>query len=358
MRHGDFDDIIDNPSDSMMAPLSALQRLTRLELKRHSVRRAQLQQLQLPRLQHLEVILTDQPPGQPLLLGHMTSLTALDITEYNSISSTDQLPPGLQRLKLVMRTSCSSPRPHRFLSLQPLLALSRLRDLHLHLRCLDGTVPAVRDIRQLSTLRSLQEVQIVWDSIVWPAYELDKLAVEGIVAAFQVLPLKELTWHNAGIPAAIVQQLSNLQGLTSLDLDTQPYGGTEDSRERRHVLSPAGLAVVLQQLTALQRLFLREHNYTAASDAVESAADEREGLVKLVQAVGGLQQLFAVRVRMRVRLQEVSAELNDSIRQLWGGPLAGACTASIMLAPTRCGADSRYSRVAKVPFLCIEAVQE
>jgi hypothetical protein len=65
-------------SDSVLAQLSVLQQLTRLELQ--SVRRVQLQQLQLPRLQHLDVTVADSPTVEPLLaLGDMTGLTALAV---------------------------------------------------------------------------------------------------------------------------------------------------------------------------------------------------------------------------------------------------------------------------------------
>jgi hypothetical protein len=76
-------------------------------------------------------------------------------------------------------------------------------------------VPAAHEFAQLSTLHSLQEVRIDWQSSF-----LGAAALEDMAAAFQVLPLTSVTWEHAGIPAAVVQQLGNLQGLTALYLST------------------------------------------------------------------------------------------------------------------------------------------
>jgi hypothetical protein len=114
--------------------------------------------------------------------------------------------------------------------------------------CASAALPKARELAQLSTLRSLQEVRVVWDSC-----GVRAATVEGITAAFQVLPLTALSWQHAGIPAAAMQQLGSLQGLTALQLSNEA------------VVSPAQLAVVVRQLTALQRLHLTDGNYIAGS---------------------------------------------------------------------------------------------
>jgi hypothetical protein len=74
----------------VLAPLSALQQLTRLELSAASS--LQLQQLQLPRLQHLVVdYLKQYGPGFPQLLGDLTSLAVLDLGGCCGLSAAAQL---------------------------------------------------------------------------------------------------------------------------------------------------------------------------------------------------------------------------------------------------------------------------
>jgi hypothetical protein len=137
-----------------------------------------------------------------LLLGHMTVLTALAMKmSANSWTPADELPPNLVSLELVLggdyhhpwakdvsssssSSSSSAAIDPRGISLQPLLGLGQLQQLHLDMWCVYGDVPAAEEIAQLSTLRSLREVRIVWDS-----YQLgDDAAVEGIAAAFALLP--------------------------------------------------------------------------------------------------------------------------------------------------------------------------
>jgi hypothetical protein len=113
--------------------------------------------------------------------------------------------------------------------------------------CFDGAAPAAEERAQLSTLRSLQVVRVVWDS-----YRLDDYAtVEGIAAAFAVLPLKALTCRAAGMSAAVVQQLGCLQGLTALELEGKRM------RDNHDCATSEQLAVALRQLAALQYLSLQ-----------------------------------------------------------------------------------------------------
>jgi hypothetical protein len=134
-RAGGVDHSVVGQSDSVLAQLSVLQQLTRLELA--SVRRVQLQHLQLPRLQHLDAVVVegDNTAGEALLLGHMTALTALAVDDW---CPADQLPPNLAALKLPLRAGCvecpsssggssscsSAVTTPRSISLQPVLGLS------------------------------------------------------------------------------------------------------------------------------------------------------------------------------------------------------------------------------------------
>jgi hypothetical protein len=239
-------------SDSVLAQLSVLQQLTRLELS--SVRRVQLQHLQLPRLQRLDVTVVDSRAWESLLLGHMTGLTALAVEDAGSWYAGDQLPPNPSILKLVLggkpsgdHSSSAATYNLRSISLQPVLGLGQLQKLHLGMVCFDGAAPAADERAQLSTLRSLQVVRVVWDS-----YRLDDYAtVEGIAAAFAVLPLKALTCRAAGMSAAVVQQLGCLQGLTALELEGKRM------RDNHDCATSEQLAVALRQLAALQYLSLQ-----------------------------------------------------------------------------------------------------
>jgi hypothetical protein len=111
--------------NDLLAQLSTLQQLTRLQLY---TRRLQLQQLpQLPRLRLLQVFVTmDLLAGQPQLqLGHLTSVTKLMVFDWDTpLLADDQLPPNL--LEFVLLRNCSGTyEDESSHSLQPLLALDQ-----------------------------------------------------------------------------------------------------------------------------------------------------------------------------------------------------------------------------------------
>jgi hypothetical protein len=300
--------------DSVLAQLSVLQQLTRLELL--LVRRVQLQ--------HLDVIVADTAAGAPLLLGHMTALTALAVESVNGLSPADQLPPQLTMLKLVLggydykdpSSSAATNNNPRSISLQPVLGLGQLQKLQLDMQCVDGAVPAAEELAQLSTLRSLQEVRVVWDS--WLLG--DDATVVGIAAALAVLPVKTLTWRHAGMSAASMQQLGCLQGLTSLDLEGTRMRDTQD------YVTVERLAVALPQLAALQCLKLGNVNSGDLASAAE--ADNLDGVVELLQAVDGLKHLFAISVCLPVRLKD-AAVTQLHMQQLVPNLLARGCTVEL-----------------------------
>jgi hypothetical protein len=122
-------------------------------------------------------------------------------------------------------------------------------------------VPAAHELAQLSTLHSLQEVRIDWQSSF-----LDAAAVEDMAGEFLVLPLTSMTWEHAGIPAAVanmMQQLGELQGLTALHLFHDSFSAYRSGLQNR--VTPAALATVLRRLTALQRLHLLDTSLSVAA---------------------------------------------------------------------------------------------
>jgi hypothetical protein len=103
----------------------------------------------------------------------MTAVTALAVQDAGSWSPADQLPPNVSTLKLVLggvqdknsRSHAATNNKTRSISLQPVLDLGHLQTLHLDMMCADVAVPTAEETEQLSTLRSLQEVRIVWDAV-------------------------------------------------------------------------------------------------------------------------------------------------------------------------------------------------
>jgi hypothetical protein len=328
--------------DKALVPLSALQQLTRLELS--AVRGTQLQHLQLPRLQHLVLKhLVYLGPAVPQRLGHLSSLVVLDVRACFGLSCTDTLPANLRTLKLWAKpVSSYRPRQPCNFSFAPLLALSKLEQLQLDLARVACTMQVARAVAQLSTLRSLQELRILWDDTAgrqqarWPrgwglGLGRAAAAVEDFAAALQKLPLKALSWRHAGLPAAVLQQLGNLQGLTALTLHS-----ADDSECNTGEQEVAQLAALVRRLTALQCLHLRRDTAAGGDGQGGEALDDSSAIRELMQAICSLQQLVAVRVWLRVRLPDAAvAQLNDSLPQLLSGPVAQSCTASVRYANER-----------------------
>jgi hypothetical protein len=80
---------INGRTADVLAPLSALQQLTHLQLD--LVGRGQLQHLLLPQLQELHVQ-SGPVQLQPLQLGHLTGLSMLGMTDYSACMQWRQLP--------------------------------------------------------------------------------------------------------------------------------------------------------------------------------------------------------------------------------------------------------------------------
>jgi hypothetical protein len=304
--------------DDLLAPLSGLQQLTTLEL-RGAVHRVQLQHLQLPRLQRLHALLsriTTNRVGQ-LQLGHLAAVTQLFFrVSEDWFVPAEQLPPNLQLLTL----HYYSPRHNRSdgssYSLQPLLALSRLQKLQL---CMRDGVLAAEELARLSSISSLREVELWYNwqedyigqhgSPTRPAESAGArfdAAAEAAAAPWLALPLKALSWSSRYIPAAVVLQVSALQGLTRLELHiTTEYAAEE--------MVPLKLAAMLRPLTGLQQLKLTsstaEEYYSDGHRRVGggAAADGFAGydacaVMELLRVIGGLQELGDVNVKLQMHL--------------------------------------------------------
>lgn len=220
-----------SPSD-VLIPLSSLHHLVRLCL--YMPHFEQLQYLP-PWLQVLELVRFERnSTTQQLRLGYLTALSALHSPvspECAGLDGNDVLPPNLRVLEW---PSCCS--------VKPLLALSRLESL----RVTDALTPtgaagvAGTQLQQLSNLPNLADLQLTYGS----AHQLSAATA----AAWSALPLKSLVLLG-GVPAAVMQRLSALQGLTRLVV----FGSSASSSGQPEV-TPAQLAAILQHLTALRSL--------------------------------------------------------------------------------------------------------
>jgi hypothetical protein len=280
-------------ADDVLAPLSALQQLTALELG--SVRRVQLQHLQLPQLQQLvvRVCRSAEDELQPIRLDQLTALQMLRLQAAgNGLQRQDCLPPNLCQL------SWAGWVTSRTAGMQPLLALSCLQKLHI--TCCDVLAASAEDAKlvaqellQLSTLHSLQEISLLVDK------EAGLTADDVAASAWQLLPLKELHLQSQGaVQADLLQQLSTLQSLTSLILCNT-------------FISHQQLGLSLQQLTALQDLDIfglsLEPGGVSSNDGSE-AHTSVEGIATLLQAICDLPDLERLRVRLPVWLGDAAVQ--------------------------------------------------
>jgi hypothetical protein len=189
--------------------------------------------------------------------------------------------------------------------------------------------PAAEELATLSSISSLTAVELWYCWEEEPAYYvgtgvaeaaeaswLEK--AEAAAAVWQLLPLKALSWSSYRIPAAVVQQIGMLQGLTRLELHIE-------SEHLRHQLMPAQLAAMLQPLTGLQQLKVAGNACCAANDdtwcSVASIAEGPgygvDAAAALLQAIGGLGELGEVCVDLQMHLleSEVNA-LCETVREL------------------------------------------
>jgi hypothetical protein len=327
---------------NVLAPLSALQQLTSLKLA--VVQRAQLQLLQLPQLQELCTSI-DQggSVGQLLQLGHLTAVQHLTVLDSElPFQAGAVFPPNACSLQ------CSNAQwdEQTDCAVQPLLALTRLQKLQLKAV---ASAAAAAELAQLSRLSSLQDIQLTYALHYRLKYSDADIAA--LPAAWAVLPVKALSYSSSynreTIPAAIIQQIGALTGLTRLHLNA--HWGHVDA-------TPPQLVGMLQQLTALRKLSLQgvrsfapvvgstrltrsaaaALSAAAAGSAGSGATSSSSGSVKvyldvevvasLLETVGGMQDLVSGSVNLPVwfTAKEVR-QLQDSLQQRLPASLRSGC---------------------------------
>jgi hypothetical protein len=324
--------------DSVLHPLSALQRLTSLKLD--WLKRQQLQHLQMPQL--LELIVNMEPQEQEnavqLQVGHLTRLCKLRLSDYAaSLQPVDQFPPNVQELELTVVAhsiaDATAAASDKGCGLQSLLQLSQLQKLQLQLHGLQEAcgLPEAYQIamRQLSSLTSLPELHLTCK---WPTVEAMRVDVAAVPGCLSGLPLKSISWTSRDMAPAVLQSLRHLQGLTSLEVDTlsQNVGFHSET-------TPGGVAAILRPLTELRRLHLRMYSRKYAAsvgsplwEACTSSGshtiewersslhqDDVQGVAALLRCVGGLSKVEEVRVVFLVRLHELDVQqLQAMLQQL------------------------------------------
>jgi hypothetical protein len=355
----------------MLEPLSALQQLTQLRLER--VRKEQLSQLQLPQLQQLTVELckpVEQPysfPGRAaalkqgidiaapvfdkqLQLGHLTALRTFKQHGRGdcSLQDSDILPGSLKELEWVRcRYSQTSSATSLSCSIQALLALSRLEQLHLAFT----EAPAAWQLQQLGSLQCLQEVRL--------QYLQQSRCEAAAAAAWLSLPLKALVFECTAqcvVEAGVLEVIGELQGLTSLDLgccDTS--GRAADGVQVQGTLKQ--LAGAVRQLTNLRSLRLQGWKFSGNTTAAAVSSSDNwcgaavlssnssmhmhmhttAGVVELVAAFASLPKVDKLVVRAPVVLTEEATAACELIFE-------STQIALQQLHMTRCGLYTAGSR--------------
>jgi hypothetical protein len=345
-------------ANDALAALSALQQLTHLEIA--PVRKAQLQHLQLPQLQQLRVSFMCTWIDEQLQLSHITSITQMVCEGCGTLFCGEQLPPNVLTLTWSDDLGFHRAVVEGKYSLQPLLALSKLQQLHLDMR---HGAPEIEELAQLNSISSLTDLTLTYDLIGLGANPSNAAAVEEAAAAaaaaeaaaqgvWQLLQLKALSWKSRSIPAAVLQQLSALQGLARLDLQLLDH---HDACQAQY--QPAVLAAALKPLSKLQQLQLilnparyqasssesivlsasgEQHAAPAAGESEGSSPSSSEqrgdaqGVAAFLQAIAGMSDLGQVYICLPVKLAEADAQqLSGMVQQLLPGWLGQCCAATV-----------------------------
>jgi hypothetical protein len=221
-------------------------------------------------------------------------------------------------------------------SMQPLLALSRLQQLHIQTT---GAAAECRALVQLSSLSCLTALGVSCRASANLALpHLPSAAV--LATALGALPLKELELSGTRVSGAFFKQLGAFQGLTRLHMDSltvaapirnqcagMPYQGIDALQ----------LAAVIQQLSALRSLTLTHFQCCSAASTDQrlrhAAIDLRGGRAfdssaALIRAIGGLQDLVEVIVQIELPPELPGAgvhQLSGMLDQLLPSSLASHC---------------------------------
>jgi hypothetical protein len=311
-------------SDSALAPLTALQQLTELQLP--SLHPPQLVALQQPQLQQLRIEICNSAENPPLQVAHLTSLHTLHVEDYSwcGLGGDIQLPPSLQDLSWICLgfcTRCKGCMLHGC-SVQALLALTRLQKLYI---TFNGHAPTATELAQLSSLSSLQEVGLGYSQV--PCNVLAASAAE----AWPVLPLVRLDVDTTDETRSLVVEQLTLHASTVRHLTRLHCVGYSNATLYE-------LAAVLQQLPDLQSLDWYEHGSSvddklqafkgpASAGADIIKAHGMEAVVELLQTLGSLHELSSVRVCEAVRLTEYEGQqVMRQLQQLLGRQLSVFCT--------------------------------
>jgi hypothetical protein len=346
---------LDASGDRLLAPLSSLQQVTALQVRKGLLRRMQLQHLQLPLLQQLRADIgggrANRARADQLQLAHLEALTQLSLKDRTGVlSPAEQLPPHLHELTLRQVEYHHRDEGSKY-SLQPLLVLSRLEKLQLCMR--DGAAAAAEQLAQLTSISSLTEVELSYAWELSSAEEAGqaKAAAEAAAVAWLMLPLKALSWSSTwvsgwfdfsdswrcAIPAAVLHVVGSLQGLTKLEL----CAATKYSSD---LPEPAQLAAMLQPLTGLQQLKLTssmdvinpgwdsgacegdpvyavdalcEYDGGSVASVDEVPGFEVDAVAALLRSIGGLGELGDVCMHLQMPLTESAVtELSETVQQL------------------------------------------
>jgi hypothetical protein len=211
----------------------------------------------------------------------------------------------------------------------PLLALSSLQAISAC--CFTQRLPPLEaaELAKLGSLPGLQRVTFRWadrhaggcpadavaawaellmkqHDLLGPAFQCFPPAVVQVLRAWGGLQLQHLKLLGPSFPAAVVQALSSLQGLTSLQLCHSSGGSTQlpGVRGARLYSTVAELAAALAPLSALRCLQLCE--LMSASCGLDGG-DDLEGTAALLRALGGMPDLSSVEVLLHIKLQEAPA---------------------------------------------------
>jgi hypothetical protein len=311
-------------ADDALAPLSALQRLTSLQLDR--ARRRQLQHLRVPLLLELAIGFAwqEQEDALQLQMGHLSSLSQLKMSDWAaSMQLEDTWPLGLQELDVIGGSS-GVYKSSRGFSFQPLLRLQQLRKLRLQFSGMpDASEEAVR---QLSRLTSLQEIHLNYG---WRDNEaMTHCDMAAAPSAWTGLPLKSVSWSSTDIPVGVLHSIGHLHDLARLELCM--YWSIAGLK-----VTPGQLAATLRPLTELRQLRLHVWSCVFAAHEASnrfgpcsssgsdtptvghSAAvfDDVDDLAALLRCVGVLRKVEELNMVMLLRLSGSDVQLLQGMLQ-------------------------------------------
>jgi hypothetical protein len=261
----------------VLAPLSALQQLTQLELP--GLRRVQLQHLQLPQLLQLKFNTFDCASGGLLQLSQLTRLTRLDMLGLHW-KPEDMLPGNLQALHM---QTCRMQG-----CMQLLLPLARLVRLELRIEfwCTYQKAEA-KKFAQLRTLPSLTDLQLEYSG-------LDAKAAAAAAHAWPLLPLRSLSVRaEAVVAAGVFEQLSSLRSLTDLQV------------LHCNANCAAQLASRMKPITALKQLTISLDGPCAVEDVVQLVLR----ISKIQSCVLQIDPSYDMSYKMVDAVQQVEARL-------------------------------------------------